>query len=81
MVANECGRVQRKAVATTSDHIRATPDVCGFSVWDLFYNILLEPRILRWLRLFWKVCAPLVREPFYTTTSAGRARSEPDGTR
>ena len=49
MVANECGRVQRNAVASTRDRIRAKTDVCGSSVWGLFYIILLEPRILRWL--------------------------------
>lgn len=35
MMANECGRVQRKAVASTRDHVRAKPDVCGSSVWGL----------------------------------------------
>ena len=65
MVANECGRVQRKAVETTRDHNRATPDVCGSSVWDLFYIVLLEPRSLRWL-LFEKkkICAILVANHF-----------------
>jgi len=58
MVSNECGRVQRIVVTTTSDHIRAKPDVCGSSVWDLFYIIFPEPRILRWLVLFGKSVHP-----------------------
>jgi len=35
------------------------PNICGPSMWKLIHVTLLEPRILRWLLHFSKICAPL----------------------
>ena len=34
-------------------------NICGSSVWNMLYVILLAPRIFRWLLDFWKICVPL----------------------
>ena len=33
--------------------------ICGSSLWNMLYVILLAPRIFRWLLDFWKICVPL----------------------
>ena len=35
------------------------PTVCGSSEWYLLHVTLLAPRVLRWLLLFVKICAPM----------------------
>ena len=35
------------------------PSICGPSVWYLLHVAFLEPRTLRWLLYFYKICAPL----------------------
>jgi len=37
----------------------APPNICGFSVSNLFHVTILAPRVLRWLLDFLKACAPL----------------------
>jgi len=36
------------------------PNICGSLVWNLLHVTLLEPKILRWLLDFWKICGLLV---------------------
>jgi hypothetical protein len=46
----------------TTKFYTAAPNICGSSVWNLLHATLPEPRILRWLLNFWKVCAPLLQD-------------------
>ena len=38
-----------------------TPDICGFSLWNLLFIIILVSIILRSLLDFWKICAPALK--------------------
>jgi hypothetical protein len=48
-----------RQVAVVTKFCTVTPNICRFLVWGLLHVTLLEPRILRWLLYFWKICAPL----------------------
>lgn len=41
-----------------SQFCTVAPNICVSSVWDLFYIILLVPRILIWYVYFWKIFGP-----------------------
>jgi hypothetical protein len=54
-----CGlSVSQKALGTLS---LVALNVCGSSIWNLCYVVLLAPRIMSWPLDFWKICII----PFY----------------
>jgi hypothetical protein len=54
-----CTNPGRQIAMATEFFFTLAPNMCGPSVWNLLYVVLMAPRILRWLLDVWKICVPL----------------------
>jgi len=46
-----------------------TPNIRGYSVWNLLHVTILTPRILRWFVDAWKICGNLVMATYINNLS------------
>ena len=54
----------RRQVSRATKFCTEAPNICGRSVWDLFHDTILAPKILRWLLNFCKIFVPLYKAEF-----------------